>query len=125
MDKNNLEDLGTSDPSLADGYISYYRHGEGCVMVVATLPAAHTYPARLNALRRGLQAYGFERRNITLEIRHDADAPEGSPYFIYFVAKDGELEEELRTFIEFIRQSRVMQHPLIVNMSWFDIKKAN
>ena len=122
--QKSLEEWGTSNSDLADGHISYFRHGEHCVMVVATLPTANEYLTRLNSLRVDLQAYSFERKNKTFEVRFEPDAPAGSPFFIYFVAKDRELQEELESFVEFIRQNGFMKYPYISNMSWFAIKKA-
>jgi hypothetical protein len=92
-------------------------------MVVATIPAARARPAFLNRLRRNLREYGFESRNQSLDIWHDSSVPKGAPCLVYFVVKDDDLAKDLKTFTEFIRQCRLIEHPIIINMLWCDIKK--
>jgi hypothetical protein len=123
MSKVNIEDLGAKEPGKGDGYITCYGHGDGQAMVVAAIPASRTYPRLLNRLRRSLNEYGFESRNRTLEIWHDSAAQEGTPYYVYFVVKETELYTDLSTFVEFIRQCRLIEYPIIINMLWCDLKK--
>lgn len=109
------------DPRVADSYVVLFRHGKH-IGFIAT-KAAVVLPHDLRRLRLALDSCSLANELLSLEIvyRKTGKGANSGIIEISFAVKNGN-EVSIQKFLEYARQSQILQNPIVSDMRDFTLK---
>lgn len=109
---SKYEDLGGADPRTADGTITIVQR-DVVYTAVAIIPSSVSAKA-LDRFCAAIREFGFAHDHQSFSVTYDTTH---QTVLAAFSEREPDFTDTLQRFLEYLRQSRVMKNPLIVDLT--------
>jgi len=122
----SIEHLGTDDPKRADGHITLYSYGNDLCAIDIVPKGGHVTVAMKKLLIIALEEFAREKDlpGLDTKIESTNKGLSGSDtFFIKVGVKNADLQSTLTHLLQYLKQSRVLKNPIVVDLRSYNIKR--